>query len=311
MQIQSFSAPTLSDGYARIREQHGADAVVLSAEKGAGGVVFTISVAPSASSPDDAGEEARRSAARAIAQSAGFQGAVLSQFESYVRSRPVDDPRRAVDEFLYSAIRVESLADTVRSSPVLVFIGPPGAGKTATVAKAASTLVGAGGRVTLVNLDQDRLGGGSQLEHLAALLGIPVINAARRDGLQAGLEGAAGSEVFLCDAPGIHPWNLEDIEKAVRYAERLGGRSVLVCPAGLEAAETADLLATVKRFGVDRIVITKCDITRKLGALLTAVILERYGLLGLQRSRRLSEPVALAPAGGFLAALQVRLSRER
>lgn len=311
MQIQSFNVPTLSEGYARIREQYGADAVVLSTEQASGGIVFTVSIASSAALPDGAEEEGRRSAARAIAQSVGFQGAVLSQFETYVRSRPVEDPRRTVDEFLYSVIRIESLAELARSSPVLVFIGPPGAGKTATVAKAASTLVGAGGRVSLVNLDQNRLGGGSQLEHLAALLGIPVINAARRDGLQAGLEGAAGSEVLLCDAPGIHPWNLEDIEEAVRYAERLGGRSVMVCPAGLEAAETADLLATVKRFGVDRIVITKCDITRKLGALLTAVILERYVLLGLQRSRRLSEPVSLAPAGGFLAALQVRLSRER
>lgn len=309
MQIQSFCAPTLSDGFARVRQQYGADAVVLSTAQEAGGVLFTVSVSRGAAVAEAAGDEALRSAARAIVQSAGFQGAVLSQFETYVRARPIDEPRRLVDEFLYSVIPTETLAALARTSPVLVFIGPPGAGKTATVAKAASTLVSAGGRVTLVNLDQHRLGGGSQLEHLASLLGVPVINAARPDGLPAALGKAKQSDVFLCDAPGIHPWNLEDIEDAVRYAERLGGRSVLVAPAGLETTETADLLATVRRFGVDRIVVTKCDITRKLGALLTALILEKYVLIGLQRSRRLSEPVELASAGGFLAALQVRVSR--
>jgi flagellar biosynthesis protein FlhF len=311
VRIQSFSAPTLSAGYARIREQFGADAVVLSAEPAAGEILFTVSTAPPAASASQAGEEAVRSAARVMMRNAGFQGAVLSQFETYGRERPAEDPRRLIDEFLYSAIRVESLVDLGKTSPVLVFIGPPGAGKTATVAKAASTFVSAGGRVTLVNLDQHRLGGGSQLEHLAAVLGVPVINAARPEGLKAGLNSSARPEIVLCDAPGIHPWNLEDIESAVRYAEKLGGLSVLVCPAGLEAAETADLLAIVKRFGVDRIVVTKCDITRKLGALLTAVILEKYVLLGLQRSRRLSEPVSLASAGAFLAALQVRAPRER
>ncbi len=309
MQIQSFSAPTLSDGYARIREQFGGDAVVLSTAEEANSVVFTVSVSARPSPADGVAEEAMRSAARSIMQSAGFRGSVLSQFESYVRSRPLDDPRRAMDDFLYSAIRTERLEDLAKTSPVLVFVGPPGAGKTVTVAKAASTLVSAGQRVTLVNLDQNRLGGGSQLEHLASLIGIPVINAARPEGLQAALARSTRSDVFLCDAPGIHPWNLEEMEAAVRYAERLGGRSVLVAPAGLEASETADLLAIMKRFGVERIVVTKCDITRKAGALLTSVILEKYVLVGLQRSRRLSEPVSLATAGDFLSALQVRTAR--
>lgn len=309
MQIQSFSAPTLSDGYARIRERFGGDAVVLNTAQEANSVVFTVSVSAPTLPAEGIGEEATRSAARSIMQSAGFQGSVLSQFESYVHSRSLNDPRHAVDEFLYSVIRAERLGDLTQASPVLVFVGPPGAGKTVTVAKAASTLVSAGQRVTLVNLDQNRLGGGSQLEHLASLIGIPVVNAARPEGLQAALSRSTRSDVFLCDAPGIHPWNLEEIEEAVRYAERLGGRSILVASAGLEASETADLLAIMKRFGVDRIVVTKCDITRKLGALLTSVILEKYVLVGLQRSRRLSEPVSLATAGGFLSALQIRMAR--
>lgn len=309
MYIQSFSAPTLSDGYAQIRERYGGDAVVLRTAQDANSVVFTVSVPTQESLADGVGEEALRSDARLIMQSTGFQGVVLSQFESYVRSRPLEDPRRAVDEFLYTVIRTEQLANFTQASRVVVLIGPPGAGKTVTVAKAASTLVSAGQRVTLVNLDQNRLGGGSQLEHLASLIGMPVVNAARPEGLQKALNRSLSSDVFLCDAPGIHPWNLEEIEAAVCYAERLGGRSVLVAPAGLEAGETADLLAIVKRFGVDRIIVTKCDITRKLGALLTSVILENYVLMGLQGSRRLSEPVSLASSGGFISALQMRIAR--
>ena len=309
MHIQSFSAPTLSDGYAQIRERYGGDAVVLRTAQDANSVVFTVSVPPQGSLSDCVGEEALRSDARLVMQSTGFQGVVLSQFESYVRSRPLEDPRRAVDEFLYTVIRTDQLANFTQASRVVVLIGPPGAGKTVTVAKAASTLVSAGQRVTLVNLDQNRLGAGSQLEHLASLIGMPVVNAARPEGLQKALNRSTSSDVFLCDAPGIHPWNLEEIEAAVCYAERLGGRSVLVAPAGLEAGETADLLAILKRFGVDRIIVTKCDITRKLGALLTSVILENYVLMGLQGSRRLSEPVSLASSGGFISALQMRIAR--
>ena len=57
MQIQSFSAPTLSEGYDRLRAEYGGDAVVLSTAEDENNVVFTVSVSGPRSIADDASEE--------------------------------------------------------------------------------------------------------------------------------------------------------------------------------------------------------------------------------------------------------------
>jgi len=85
-------------------------------------------------------------------------------------------------------------------------------------------------------------------------------------------------------------------------AERVGGGTVLVCAAGLDADETADMLVTARRLSLENIIMTRCDMSRKLGSLLTPVIQENYTVLGCLRSRALSEKI-VQPSGASIAAL--------
>jgi flagellar biosynthesis protein FlhF len=309
MRMTSFSAASLSEGYAFIKKNYGPDTVILRIESDgkSPGMHFTVSVPESADTPPHDTRAASTEDGRALLSAAGFEGAVLSQFERHLASAASDGAREAVSSFLRAIVKVEDFTKFCKRSGVVLFVGPPGAGKTTTLAKAASTLLAQQVKVALVNLDYARLGGGSQLEHLASVLKTPLINPDRPAAVRSALDDSAGTEVFLCDAPSIHPWKLEEIEAAVRYSDDLRGTAVLVCPAGLESNESAEMLSTVRKFGVDRIIVTKCDITRKLGAMLNSVILERYTVLGMQKSRSLSERVSLAEPDSLLSALNIRI----
>ena len=309
MRMTSFLAPSLSEGYALIKRNYGDETIILRIESDgkSQGMHFTVSIPETADRSANDSSTSDSEDGRALLAAAGFEGAVLSHFERHLGSARVNGARDAVSSFLRSIVKVESFVEFCNRARVVLFIGPPGAGKTTTVAKAASTLIASQTKVALVNLDYARLGAGSQLEHLASVLNVPLINPDRPTELRAALDSAAGSKVFLCDAPSIHPWRLEEIESAVRYSDELRGTAVLVCPAGLETAEGAEMLSTVRKFGVDHIIVTKCDITRKLGAMLNSIIIEKYVVLGMQKLRSLSEPISLSDPDSLLAALNIRI----
>ena len=219
-------------------------------------------------------------------------GAVLARLEQFASENEATDPGDLVDAYLRSRLRTRPFVDVACEKRCLLFLGPPGAGKTTTIAKAAATLVAAGKRVMLVSLEKDRLGGDSQLEHLAGLLSLPLVSVEKAQRVNAALRGAGRVDCILADAPSIHPWRVMDVDESLSLAERLSAAPVMVVPAGLEARETADSLATIRGCGVEHAIVTKCDVTRRLGTLLNALIIERFVVVGLQQSRSLNEKLS-------------------
>src|ERR1700730_9467313 len=102
---------------------------------------------------------------------------------------------------LADQIRFSSFDEVLRL-PVLMLVGPPGAGKTTLAAKLAARM--GERRALLVSTDISRPGGIAQLEEYARALGLPVAVATNAEALARLIAGAAGHRVLI-DTAGIAP----------------------------------------------------------------------------------------------------------
>ncbi len=303
MGVRVFSAPSTEEGYRLLQARFGADVSILRVERDlrSTGYLFTVSVPkPNGAEPSGRAQEARSRAA-SIMGKAGFSSTVIGHVTGVTGNGQDEDPLQVIGRGLTDLVRVGSVLEFARRSRFVLFIGSPGAGKTTTLAKTAAWLTVAGEKVALVNYDVGRLGGGSQLSKLSSIYNAPLVDL---DGAASKIDPKALDQcsIILCDTPGFNPWRFTEIDELMAEAERLGGGTVLVCAAGLDADETADMLVTARRLSLENIIMTRCDMSRKLGSLLTPVIQENYTVLGCLRSRALSEEI-VQPSGASIAAL--------
>lgn len=184
----------------------------------------------------------------------------------------------------------------------LFVVGPPGCGKTTTVAKLAARCDDA----VYVQADRERIGANEQARIFTAAMGLrleTVDSAARMRDLVA--SAAPGARLYV-DTCGVGPADDARLDalRRLRDAAPDAGCALLL-PAGLHADEAA---ALCRRFAAVRptcVAISKVDGARRLGELLTAV--EPTGLPLSFTTHGHDVPDDLEPATpGALAALLLR-----
>lgn len=182
----------------------------------------------------------------------------------------------AIGEADSAALLSHALHELFRFSPLpiltdkpLLLTGPPGGGKTASVAKLAARAVLDGRQVAVVTTDTARAGGLEQLGALLAPLGLSPEPASRPDELKQ-LLTEISAETVLIDSPGLNPFKPADIGTLTALIEASGAEPVLVLAAGLGAADCAEIGHTYAALGSRRLLVTKLDAARRLGGVLAA-----------------------------------------
>jgi len=108
-------------------------------------------------------------------------------------------------------------------SRVAALVGPTGVGKTTTIAKLAAVAhLVEHKRVALVSLDDQRIGGTTQLRAYAQLLGIEIATATSAGGLARALTCFRDVDLILVDTAGISPSRREDFATLARRLARAG-----------------------------------------------------------------------------------------
>ena len=164
--------------------------------------------------------------------------------------------------------RFESLvADDQQHKPIEVFVGPPGAGKTTTVAKVAArarTLQGM--RVGLIAADGYRVGAVEQLRIYAGVIGCSFTAATTTSELERALR--ARSEPVLVDTAGSSPHDPVARDLFACLTNRSDVRMHLVLDAGQSVGQLSRVIDIYRDLKPDRIVVTKVDQIEWLGPLL-------------------------------------------
>jgi flagellar biosynthesis protein FlhF len=171
---------------------------------------------------------------------------------------------------------VADLALVLRFGPIsaehgpLLFVGPPGAGKTCTTARLATRLVMAGRRPLVISTDGRRAGATEQLAAYTRLLGLDLVVAPTPRALARAMSRREDAAPVLIDTAGVDCRDGGQMQELADLASVTAGRLALALPAGLDPREAAELAGAYGAAGATLMVATKLDLARRLGSVLAA-----------------------------------------
>jgi flagellar biosynthesis protein FlhF len=292
MQLKRYLRQTVQEALRAVRDDMGPDALVLSTRvvpapgpKGwLGGRLVEVTAAadrpqvtevrPPAAPPRRRNDGAR--GAEEIAARLRAAGLDTPTARAVAAAHPPDRRRGASARTVCTTL-AEQLAPLAAQdegyAPVEVFVGPPGVGKTTTIAKiAAQERTRRGNRLGLVAADGFRVGAVEQLRLYAGVLGTPLSVARTPYELMTAIEAAAGP--VLVDTAGRSPSD-EAVHDMLRVvAARAGTRTHLVVAADTPPATLGRVLDRFAAARPSRLVLTKLDEAGSL-APLVPVLRER------------------------------------
>lgn len=253
MRLKTVQAARMSEALALLRAELGEDAVILATRRIAGGVEVT----GAEESEDEPLVIAPAAPAAAIPAALGRH------------NLPPALATRLAGARLETALAALFRFAPLPSGGVLLFAGPPGAGKTTSCAKLATRLVLEGVRPLLITADGRRAGAAEQLAAFARVLDLPLAIAATPGALAKAL-ARRGRQPALVDLPGCDPFDDAAARRHAALVEAAQGTPVLVLPAGMDADESAETARAFHLLGCRHLLPTRLDAARRLGGVLAA-----------------------------------------
>ncbi len=261
MQLKLYRAAGMREAMAAIRAELGPEALILGSRRVGGGIEVSAALEPA----DEA----------TLGEPPGCAAALAwHRVPARLAGRLAEGP---LEQALAQTLAFAPLALAPGADPLLL-VGPPGAGKTLTIARLATRLVMDGTEPLVISTDIRRAGAHEQLAALTRLLGTPLVGAGDPLRLGRALAGRRGGAPVLIDAPGGDPFDAGEREAMAALAATAGAVVGLVLPAGLDPAEAADLASAFAAIGASLLLPTRLDLARRLGGVLAAAHAGRLAL---------------------------------
>jgi flagellar biosynthesis protein FlhF len=186
---------------------------------------------------------------------------------------------------------------------VEVFVGPPGAGKTTTIAKiAAQERARCGRSLGLIAADGFRVGAVEQLRIYAEVLRSPFRVVRSGEDLEAALKGRRRQPV-LVDTAGRAPTDAAAAELFDVLAGRSDVRTHLVMPAGTPVRAARRLFDAYEKARPSRLVLTKLDEAESLSPLVSLLRERELPISYLGTGQHVPEDLTRATAPSLAASV--------
>ena len=308
MRIKVYRAATIALAMAEIRDALGLDALILSTATLDGGVEVTAAL----ETEDEPG---------LLSPLHGVMP-VDPRWDEAIGMRPVPDrpwARHNLPADLAAALghepveaacarlfRFGRIPISSGDAPTML-VGPPGVGKTLTIAKLAARLVLDGHTPMVITADEQRAGAVEQLAGFTRLLGLTLIAAGRPETLGRALARRAAKAPVLIDAPGL---DLQDPGQHRLMTDLLsvsGAKPVLVLAAGGDPCEAAEIAMDHASTGARHLLATRLDRNGRLGGILAAARAADLILTEAGTSPSVADGLEPLSAG----CLSLRLCRDR
>ncbi|MGI8672529.1 MAG: hypothetical protein ACR2LU_07960 [Luteitalea sp.] len=277
MNAHRFRSSTVRDALALARESLGPSALVLGTRLvpagGWRGWVGIREVELSASAPILVSENRRSDAAEPAAPPTrppttdGLVARLMATgldrdlAEAVVEELPASRRRDASHGQIRDALAICVASLSCQDSAlgqVNVFVGPPGVGKTTTIAKIAAQARARGERrFRMVAADGYRVGAVEQLRLYADIIGSPFVVARTPEEVTAAVSGS--KLPVLVDTPGLSPANEEAAAFFAAVTALPGVKTHLVVPGATTPRDFDRLWQRFAAAGADRVVLSKVD----------------------------------------------------
>jgi flagellar biosynthesis protein FlhF len=272
MRLKTYHAPTMSEAMRMVREQLGPDAIIVATheDKSTHDVRITAAVEQTEQDYESAPEDLNIvDQLSNVLDGHGAPMALVDRLMNTVTQLGIADETLALAGALDECFTFAPLPDGQGDRP-LMFIGPPGCGKTVSIAKLAVRMRLAGNAVRLITTDTLRAGAVEQLTVYGMRLGIDIETADTPRELADSLAKAGDTAQILIDSTGVNPHDPEDRKRLCEFTEAAALETVVVMRASGDPIEAAELCAAFHIAGPTRLVMTQLDMVRRLGGMLAA-----------------------------------------
>lgn len=154
----------------------------------------------------------------------------------------------------------------------LMLIGPPGVGKTMTIAKMAASAKLEKRDVHIITSDTSRAGAIDQLKAFTDILGLKLWIAESTEQLATIVkkpELQDGAHILI-DTGGVNCYDQAELEDLAAKIVAAGAEAVAVLPAGTDSSEMSDTAQKYSAIGANRLIVTRLDTTRRYGGIFSA-----------------------------------------
>jgi flagellar biosynthesis protein FlhF len=257
MRLRLFRAGSVPAALAMARAELGAEALILATRRVAGGVEVTAAL------EDEPPPPAAPQAPPVDASALAWHG-VPAPIAQRLAAGPLL-------QTLPALLRFGSLP-LAADGPPLLLSGPPGAGKTLTVARLATRMVLGGSPPLVITADGRRAGAPEELAAYTRLLGVSLVVASHPTTLLRALTHRQPGAPVLIDTAGINPFDPAEMAAVSALTAAAAAIPALVLPAGFDPLESAEQAAAFAAVGVHHFIPTRLDLARRLGGTLAAAV---------------------------------------
>jgi flagellar biosynthesis protein FlhF len=278
MRLKTYTAATTAEAMNLVRQDMGDEAIIVSTQRAARGSGARVTAALELIGTNVAAlateqDNEKHDVAKTIRQALNYHGTPARLGERLVDTATalgMDDPMAAFAGALEAGFEFAPIPEIGEDVPVIL-VGPPGAGKTVTVAKLAARAILAGRCAGLITTDTQRAGGIEQLAAFTRILNIELKTAhATADLRRAVAERLIGTGPLYIDTPGTNPFSDSEMDHLGGLIVEAKAEPVLVLPAGGDAMEAADIASSFADIGATRLLVTRLDMVRRVGSILAA-----------------------------------------
>ncbi len=287
MRLKSFYAKTMTEAMQLVREALGEDAIIIATREEAGGKSVRVTAAVDEKTvafdetkggasddwlqydEEDDNEDSLSEALIDIMLKHVVSEDVMDQIVSCASVMGVEEPSVALVGAFDTLFNFTPMPQNAYKK-ALMFVGPPGSGKTLSVAKQAARAVMKDLNVAVITTDTVRAGGIEQLQAFTKLLKIDLKRAKSAADLAACLKTIGPVDQVLIDTAGLNPFDAQDMRSLAQMIAAGDIEPVLVLPAAIDSIESGEIARVFSALGARRLIPTRLDIARRLGGLISA-----------------------------------------
>jgi len=180
-----------------------------------------------------------------------------------------------IEEVIQDRIRLKPSTDMDQDLPrCMVFVGPTGVGKTTTIAKIATIYSHhRKSSMGLITLDDQRIGGISQLAIVARILGVPMKGASSVMTLRKALGALADKKLVLIDTAGVNPNDPQQLDLLEKYIAEINKPQIhLVMSTTTKTKDLKAISDAFQQLPIRNLIFTKVDESTTQGGILSRTL---------------------------------------